>query len=246
MVWDLEITTGEPEQRVWSERVQSQANPYRMIPWVSHVPTALPDLGVGIPTGTPVQVNATVQIAGGGAADASGSINLPWDAEAGLPYVISHQASTAGGLTPEEAQQLDDTHNWTDEVRNTLVPIVKVDQLATIPITPTPIGGNVSWNLNTPIFGVIVRIATVPPGFLPGTADDDYWVLTLATVRIFRGTDIWMRVPIHTSSRFIQLWGEGLSVGISDFLAMPWLLQLSLQVDFAPGVTGTVTLMQLP
>lgn len=107
-VWDVEVTTGEPAVHIWSKRYTSQANPFRWWPWVNDEPTGLPLQGVAVPTGTNVQVAATVQIAGGGAADASGTANFTWQAEAGIPAVISTQ--TGGGMTSEE-------HGWLDQVQ---------------------------------------------------------------------------------------------------------------------------------
>jgi len=107
----------------------------------------------------------------------------------------------------------------------------------------SPIGAD----LTTPVFGVIVRILSFPEELLPQTPDQDYWVKTLAVVRVFRGSDIWLRVPIHTSSKLINLWVEGIALGLADaVLSAGWLLDLSIQVDFLEGVTGQVLLMRLP
>jgi hypothetical protein len=105
----------------------------------------------------------------------------------------------------------------------------------------------INANLTTPVFGVIVRLTSIPPELEAQTPDGDYWVKTLAVVRIFRGSDLWLRVPIHTSSKLINLWIEGLSLGLADaVLQAGWLLDLTLQTTFLPGVTGDVFLMRVP
>jgi hypothetical protein len=94
--------------------------------------------------------------------------------------------------------------------------------------------------------GVIVRIATVPPEFHVNTADGDYWTKGLAVVRIYRGTDLWKRVPVHTSSKLITFVDEGLVAAVTSVLPLQWLLQISVQVSFTEGVTGQVFLMNAP
>jgi hypothetical protein len=105
----------------------------------------------------------------------------------------------------------------------------------------------VAGNLTTPVFGVIVRLTAIPETLTPQTPDGLYWVKTLASVLIFRGSDIWLRVPIHTPSKLINLWVEGISLGLADaVLNAGWLLNLTIQVFFLEGVEGEVFLMRVP
>jgi len=80
----------------------------------------------------------------------------------------------------------------------------------------------------------------------PITPDGDYWVKTLAVVRIFRGSDLWMRVPIHTSDKIVPLTGEGFAAAVVEVLTNLWLLNMSVQVSFLEGVLGEVFLMHFP
>lgn len=147
---------------------------------------------------------------------------------------------TGGGLTPQQDTTL--TETWQGSF-----PSIAIDSLLTQNLTPGgPSPGPVNANLTTPVFGVIVRIANVPPELLPQTPDGDYWIPTLAVVRIFRGSDLWMRVPIHTSNKIVPLENEGLVSAVVEALTNTWMLNLSVQVTFAAGVTGTVLLMNLP
>lgn len=144
-----------------------------------------------------------------------------------------------GALTPIQAQQLLETHEST-------FPVVSMDALTLSEISSGPQGGVVSANLAGWIFGVIVRIASVPADYRVDTADGDYWVRSLAVVRIYRGSDLWKRVPVHTSSKLISFVDEGLVVAVASVTTLQWLLQISIQVSFAPGVTGQVFLMRTP
>ena len=107
-------------------------------------------------------------------------------------------------------------------------------------------GGFVNAQLPNPCWGVIVRLAEVPEELQPQTPDGDYWVKTLAVIRIFRGADMWQRIPIHTSSKLYSLLDASIVAGITGVTATQWFLDLSVQVSFLPGVTGKVFLMLLP
>lgn len=148
------------------------------------------------------------------------------------------ELSTGGGgaLTPEQSLQLSETHAST-------FPSISMDALTLTEISQGPQGGVVASQLLTWIMGVIVRIAEVPPEFRVNTADGDYWSKSLAVVRIYRGSDLWKRVPVHTSSKIITFIDEGLTSAVAAVLPIQWLLQISVQVSFAEGVTGQVFLM---
>lgn len=145
-----------------------------------------------------------------------------------------------GGLTTNQALQLTQTHE-------SVFPIVSSDQLLLTDLTPNgPTGGPVNQVITTPFFGIIVRIAGVPAELLPTTPDGDYWFHSLAVVRVYRGSDLWARAPIHTSSKIVNFEGEGVVSSIAKALTNLTLLNLSVQVTFLPGVTGTVYLMNWP
>lgn len=157
-----------------------------------------------------------------------------------LAWPFVNATTTEGGaLTPVQAQQLQEVHEQT-------FLSMAIDALLLSEITSGPQGGVVTANLAFWIFGVIVRIATVPPEFRVNTADGDYWVRSLAVVRIYRGSDLWKRVPVHTSSKMISFVEEGLVVAVSSLTMTQWLTQISIQVSFAEGVTGQVFLMRAP
>lgn len=171
----------------------------------------------------------------------TGQANLPWSSTAALGQQAYLQPTdTGGGLTTEQSQQLQQTHDST-------WPQFLVDNLTLAPLTSGPTGNPVAANLTSPVFGVIVRLANVPADLQAQTPDGDYWVPTLAVVRIYRGSDMWLRVPIHTSSKLINLWVEGIALGLADaVLNAGWLLNLTLQCWFREGVTGEVFLMRVP
>lgn len=175
------------------------------------------------------------------AAIESETITVPVQAEwlIGNQFQLGQATQESGALTPTQAQQLEQTHEST-------YPAVSLDALTLSELTAGPQGGVVAAQLALWIFGVIVRIATVPPEFRVDTADGDYWVRSLAVVRIYRGSDLWKRVPVHTSSKMISFVDEGLIVAVASITTLQWLAQISIQVSFAEGVTGRVFLMRAP
>lgn len=174
----------------------------------------------------------------------SGTVQLPWDGQSGLGQqaiaLSSQQGSgTGGGLTDQQAQQLAETHQST-------FPSNLLDALTLIPLTSGPTSGPVNSNLLDTVFGILVRIASVPSSLTPTTPDGDYWFHSLAVVRIFRGSDLWKRVPIHTSSKIVGLLDDNIVAAVTALTATQWLLNMTLQTTFAPGVTGQVFLMRFP
>jgi hypothetical protein len=171
----------------------------------------------------------------------AGNISMQWQPTSGQAIVTQdHTGSVQQGLTPAQAQEL-------KQSRDATWPAHLVDQLTLQFLgagsSTTPIAGN----LSTPVFGVIVRLTSIPSELQPQTPDGIYWVKTLASVLIFRGNDIWLRVPIHTPSKLINLWVEGIALGLADaVLNAGWLLNLTIQVFFLEGVEGQVFLMRTP
>lgn len=152
---------------------------------------------------------------------------------------LAHADTGGGALTEVQAQQLEETHAST-------FPTISMDALLLEEISSGPQGGVVAAQLGAWIMGVIVRITSVPPEFKVNTADGLYWAKSLAVVRIYRGTDLWKRVPVHTESKLITFVDEGLVAAVTSILPLQWLLQISIQVSFAEGVQGQVFLMNLP
>jgi len=172
----------------------------------------------------------------------SGTQEMIWQPSSNVALVDPGGTTTQppGGLTDVQALQLQQTQEatWPEHL---------VDQLTTVNLGTGNSSTPINANLTSPVFGIIVRITTIPPDLKPQTPDENYWVPTLAVVRIFRGSDLWLRIPIHTSSKLINLWMEGLALGLADaVLSAGWLLNLTLQTSFLPGVAGQVLLMRVP
>jgi hypothetical protein len=167
----------------------------------------------------------------------SGVLDAPWNSTAGIQLTPQSQASGGGGLTVEQAQQLKDVHDSTALTQ-------LLDALTLIPITNGPTGDPVAQNLTQNTWGVLIRIASFPLGLEPQTPDGDYWLKTLATVRLFRGSDLWHRYPIHTSSKIVSFLTEDVVAAMPLLVGAQWLLNITLEVDFLEGVTGEVFLMR--
>lgn len=169
----------------------------------------------------------------------SGTTDAQWESGIGqqlLPFDIE---GTTGGLTPEQATQLTETHaaTFTDQL---------LDTLTLIPLTSGPSAGPINTVLQDTVFGVIVRLASIPEELVPTTPDGDYWGKTLAVVRVFRSSDLWFRYPIHTSNRMISFATHDLVAAVTALTATQWLLNMTMQVTFLEGVTGEVFLMRFP
>ena len=144
-----------------------------------------------------------------------------------------------GGFTETDRQAL-------TEVQASTALTVLVDNLTLHELTSGPTGDFVGAALPETFWGIIIRIASVPPELVPQTPDGDYWTPSLAVVRIFRGSDLWMRVPVHTSSKMIPIYNEHIASAVAEIVTGLWLLNMSLQVTFRDGVLGQVFLMRFP
>jgi hypothetical protein len=185
------------------------------------------------------QTHITVELHSPSAVLDSGTITAPWQSTAGEQILPSQIQAQGGGLTDVQATELTQTHasTFTDQL---------LDNLTLIPLTSGPVPGPINTFLTDTTFGVIVRLATVPDNLVPQTPDGDYWVKTLAVVRLFRSSDLWKRWPIHTSSKLISFASEDVIAAVTALTATQWLLNMSMQVTFLPGVTGEVFLMRFP
>lgn len=196
------------------------------------VPVNLPPEGAN--------VNLEVQLGSGVSGTVESSIvNLKMDWQTGQIQGLSSVIGSNGALTEEQSLQLSETHAST-------FPAISLDALTLSELTNGPQGGFVAADLALWIFGVIIRISSVPPEYRVDTADGLYWVRSLAVVRIYRGSDLWKRVPVHTESKLISFVEEGLVVAVASITSLQWLAQISVQVNFAEGVLGQVFLMRAP
>lgn len=185
---------------------------------------------------TPIKVTAILQDNVGSTLD-SGTVPGEWQPTSQI--LAEPKSTTGGGLTQDQALELSETHAAT-------FPEISLDALLLTQLTSGPTGQPVNANLPAWIWGVIVRIANVPADLVVNTPDGDYWTATLCVVRIFRGQDLWLRVPVHTSSKMIALTGEGIASFVTTVLTGQWILDMTLQVTWRPGVTGQVFLMRTP
>lgn len=189
--------------------------------------------------GQNVQVTAQLETSSG--VIDSGSQSIPWSTTDGLGNQVRIQtgATTGGGLTDEQALQLSQTQAST-------FPTQLLDNVTLQPLSDGPTEGPVNANLLRFSFGVIVRIASVPDDLVPGTPDGDYWFESLAIVRVFRGADLWIRVPVHTSSKIVNFVEQNVVAGLAQVTGTLWLLNMTVQVTFREGVTGEVFNMIFP
>lgn len=200
-------------------------------------PTTVDEPASPFPQGKDSEI--TVNLLSSGTVAESTTIQVTNEESAGRTWQLSQRAQGGGGLTSDQALQLQQTHEST-------FPSISLDALTTEQLPQGPAGGVVAANLGAWIYGVIVRITEVPPEYKVDTADGDYWLRSLAVVRIYRGSDVWKRVPVHTSSKLISFVEEGLVSAVAAVVPIQWLLQISIQVSFAPGVNGHVLLLHNP
>lgn len=169
------------------------------------------------------------------------SFTAPWSSTQGLgkqaALLASRQQGQGGGLTDQQAQQITNIELATH-------PALFIDNFTLVEVTSGPQGGTVGANLDNPIFGVLVRLSSVPPSPPAQTPDADYWIPTMAVFRLYRGSDLWMRVPVHTSSKLIPLQSETFMTFAADVLGAYWALDITVQVSFRVGVTGQVFLVR--
>lgn len=192
---------------------------------------------VPLPDGRSIDVVAQIR-SGAGVVDSGTLPSMTWQSTATLTQLLKElQGETGTGSFTEEDRAL------LTQTQEATFPAISMDALTLQEITSGPQGGFVASFLNVWIMGIIVRIAEVPPDLVPSTADGDYWFKSLAVVRIYRGSDLWKRVPVHTSSKLIDFVEEGLVTAVTSVLPLQWLLNMSVQVSFSEGVTGQVFLM---
>lgn len=238
-VWEVSIVTSPEELPVYLGRFRSNQNPFFVTLQVPDPTTVLQsDASQTTLEGKSVSVTAHLQETGNPPDTDQGTALETWSNTAGLTKVIQSNSSGTG-LTPEEAAQL-------DAVDTSVSAVATIDQTVPISSGIHPPGATVSAELAFPIFGLIVRITEIPSGLEAQTPDGVYFVKTLAVATIFDGTDIWMRVPIHTPSKIIPFFTDLVNATVAQVSILTRLSDLSYQVAFGDGVAGEVVEMHFP
>ena len=116
----------------------SWTNPSTTIDWSLYIPqgtkSEAPRIDVPPADEIPISVNVNVQEGGGGPAQDTGTVDIPWSNTLGVPNLIEHGAGA--DLTPEEQAQLaraDDQTNATFQNSAGQQTIVPVSSLVHIP-----------------------------------------------------------------------------------------------------------------
>jgi hypothetical protein len=240
-----------PDGTHWNIQLTSDSEGAHILAFSSFFSTAhqvFPQIGVnspgwswswpglaGIGEGGTAFVQAELQEPNGTVID-SGTAQFPWSigaaGQAGLP-------AATGGFTDEDRATLQLTNAWA--ALDTFITSLILEDLGT-----APPGGQLAAQLPEWRYGIIVRLLQIPADLIPTGPDQDYWVKTLASVRIFRGTDILHRIPIHRSSQIIPFEGNGMILQFPAVSLDLWAPGLTVEVDFLPGVAGQAFLMKLP
>lgn len=237
-IWRIRLQT-QSEQTQFENRVPTTGGRSLTLVWGD--PTSnliIPNVQQVLKDGDQARVLVELLDAGFNVKE-SASVGVTYDTTVGLPVLEQLQGQTQGGLTAEQAEQLAGTAEATALSALT-------DALTLTELTNGPTSSPLVVPLNTVTFGVIVRLTSIPVGLEPQTPDGQYWVKTLAVVRVFRGNDLWIRAPIHTPTKIVAFEREGLTVWVANLTLTEWLLNIRVLVDWLPGVTGQVFQMHFP
>lgn len=214
--------------------------------------------------GANVTVAVTLQ-SPGFVVDDTGSDVFPFSVLPGLPtFIRDWSNSRSVTLNPTQSDQLANTDARTSVVLGDTAPTITdatgahsftlaelftgkaLDQITLTEVTAGPSAGPVTSVVGFWLFGVIVRIDSLPPNAVPLAPDEGWYPFDLAVLRVFRGTDIEERFGIHTVSflhTFHNLYG---GVVLNETLLFGNPPAMSIEVEFALGVTGQVYLMRFP
>lgn len=198
----------------------------------------------------------------------SGSTTATWSNTVGLAgelRIIQQDVQSAStGLTTTQATQLSNIDTRTQNVLGDTTPTITdtagahpytlaelfsgkaLDTLTLTELSPGPTSDPVTSDISGWYFGVIVRIATIPDHLQPLTPASDWYPPDLAVLRVFRGTDMEERFGIHTPSLFHPFHGLYGGVVLNETLLFGVPPLTSIEVDWAPGVSGQVFLMLFP
>lgn len=181
---------------------------------------------------------------------------ITWDASAGVPAMLADQQKLQNFSTADSSTLTD--------IQSSLKPTITtstgaqqvsladlfsghtIDALTLTEISPGPTGAPVTSAVAGWFFGVIVRITSLPSWLQPTTPDGAWFYPDLAVLRVFRGTDLENRYPIHTPSFMKPMpWQYG-DLVLNETLLFGVPPAVSVEVDWAPGVEGQVFLMKFP
>lgn len=189
----------------------------------------------------------------------SGAATMPWvqSSDDYRAIILSIPAAGTGLTTAQAAQLTQVVDNTTSSIQTPsgtiaasigeLLGVRSISTLTEAELTSGPTGGFVGHDLPVWVQAIIIRIATVAPIDVPLTPDSGWFPRDLAVVNIFHGSDLYMRVAVHTISRVIQVGPSDLhSFAIQALETAVWPESVSLQVTFAAGVTGQVFEAILP
>ena len=239
-IWTLQLNTVSDNQLVSFQQLQATSPTVFLTPGISTGWTTQDFSQHVAHDETQVNLQATVQLSGAGPADDTGTTSVPWSNTDGIPALLQHTVAQPGqGLTTEQSTQLQETWNSTAQV-------ISVDSTVPLVHPPAPPGQTISAVMPVPIFGLIVRLTAIDPLLVAGTPDDNYYTPGLAVATIFRGADIWMRVPVHTPTKMIPLFGDVVTAAVATITAATWLANMSYQVSFRAGCAGQVVEMRFP
>lgn len=218
--------------------------------------------GVSANTNDAVTMNMELVGADGTTVHDSGTVTgLRWDSNTSASRTLS---SSSGGLTSEQAAQLEDAERRsrvlgepTDLVvetpsgsivrtladlfsRNTL------DRLTLAEVTNGPTCEPVRASFSFFYYGVIVRVTTIADELVARTPDHEWYFEDLAVLRIFRGQDLQYRRGIHTPTFLTdQAWEFQWNIrNTLDWLGVP--PDNTLAVDWRPGCCGQVYFLKWP
>lgn len=210
-----------------------------------------------IPVGQNVHV-ITQLIQPGNVVVDSGATAIPWVNSSDDYRALLLQIPAAGtGLTTTQADQLTQIVNNTTSTKedtsgpisvpiSELLQVQSINTLLASEITSGPQPGFVASDIGEFCWGVLVKIASLGPNDVPLTPDGDWFVRDLAVVRIFRDSELFIRAPIHTTSKIVDLHPDKASFLIRAIESELWPDTMTVQVNFADGITGQVFLLILP
>lgn len=196
----------------------------------------------GATTGTwqPTTGLANVVVAAGDNVTATGGFTET-DRDA-LALAVSTIGDVLNGIT----LQVDTTLGLVQQTIAEFFSGKSLELLTLLEITDGPTGEQVVEPNVTLWYGVIIRVTTIPPSMSPHTPDGDYYLPDLAVLRLFRGSDLWIRRPIHTSSWIEENLASITLATISGFGLRGFPPEVTMYVDWAFGVQGQVFLMRFP
>lgn len=180
------------------------------------------------------------------------------------PAILQSMPQAGTGLTTTQATQLATAATAsTDSLDALTIPITTptgiqtptlaqllamptLDALTLEELTAGPTAGFTSATLPNNAVGLIIRITSLPDGRVGLTPDSGYYRPELGVANFFRGSDLVVRIGIHTVSRFIYPLPGAWPWWSSFFLGGTLPPDYSIQVWFAAGVLGQVFLTKLP